>query len=152
MKTLLTILILTSIISAKTTTYCGPDSVICSYEQMYDRFIELSPTYPNKKALIFRMLESVATGPFFLSQAKYVNSIDIDSGDGVLFFHPISSVEETKVLEDTKSMKLVRRVVIEVYGGSIEGVPVESKIAYIYTIVKDDTGSWKISKVKQDAI
>jgi hypothetical protein len=119
---------------------------------MYDRFIELSPTYPNKKALIFRMLESVATGPFFLSQAKYVNSIDIDSGDGVLFFHPISSVEETKVLEDTKSMKLVRRVVIEVYGGSIEGVPVESKIAYIYTIVKDDTGSWKISKVKQDAI
>lgn len=146
MKYLVLILLAASIsVQAKTTNDCGPDSVICRYEQLYTKYSLLSKFASSNKSIIWALLYENTSGKLFNQLSKYIESTGTPSFDGSLvFLDPANVVISTTVLSNNPSKKIIKRVVRENRTITVEGVETVSELTLIYTLSKDGS-FWKVS-------
>lgn len=143
------IILLTLAINAQAgkKTYCGPDSVICRYESAYTQLEQISKFAAGNKSIIWALLYDYTDGAYFGHMTKYVNSMGTSTVDGTLvFLDPTNKVVSTKILLDTPSKKVVKRVLSEERLVLIDDKETVSNIVLIYT-VSNDSGKWKINNL-----
>lgn len=145
----LAIILLTLAINAQAgnKTYCGPDSIICRYESLYTQFDQISRYASGNKSIIWALLYEHTTGQFFTKMNKYIGSMDSQSFDGTLvFLDPAAKVVSTKVLVDTKTKKIIKRVLRENHFIVVDEKETVSDLILIYTLT-NDSGKWKICDI-----
>jgi cobalamin biosynthesis Co2+ chelatase CbiK len=127
---------------------CGPDSVVCQYEKMFEEYESLRATFPNEKALVKSLLRKYFTGESLSSQINYLEGIPFSGYDSLILFpSPIKKVLKTRVEQKSNEMVKVYRTVTEFTKAFDEiGNPVALTVSYEYTVVRD-LSSWKISRI-----
>lgn len=148
MNKLLVTVALLSNLSFAGKEYCGPDSIICRYESMFDTFKERSAVYPMSKPLLNDILVELFDGRALKTQIGYVQTIDEDLVEvSILFLDPILKIDSTKILVDGPQMKKVRRVFTTRQVAYIDGKEMHISQALVYTLTKEYS-SWKISEIQ----
>lgn len=151
MKKILAILILISISSSFAGgSSCGPDEIICRYENMYSQYDSMRNTYPNEKALIKNLLRTFFAGKALTSQINYLDNIDLAGYDGIILFPaPISRVVSyTETVQGSDTIIIVKKVQEKTLALDEQGSEVIQTISYQYSLTKI-LGTWKIVKVMQ---
>jgi len=151
MKKILVVLILISVSSSFAgNSSCGPEEIICRYENMYSQYDSMRTIYPNEKALIKNLLRTFFAGKALTSQINYLDNIDLAGYDGIILFPaPISRVVSyTETVQGSDTIIIVKKVQEKTLALDEQGSEVIQTISYQYSLTKI-LGTWKIVKVMQ---